>query len=187
METYRLTADGRRNALVLLVGALIIWAFALWTFRTTLGISYNPLRFFGSLAAAFVGGLGPGQIIPALLLLVLIVATPFVIWNIFEEYAASYTLTDDGLRFESTGVALTYPWSSISAIRRTDAADAGDEPDETLEIGADLTGQIANPVARFLHAQAYGRTRLPIYGGVERRDELIDEIRRRARLAELSA
>ena len=52
MKTYRLSSAGRRTARILLVGALIIWAFALWTFRRTLGISYNPLLFWGSLAFA---------------------------------------------------------------------------------------------------------------------------------------
>ena len=36
MKTYRLSAAGRRTTLVLLVGALLIWAFAIWTLRSTL-------------------------------------------------------------------------------------------------------------------------------------------------------
>jgi hypothetical protein len=186
MKTYSLSPSGRRTALILLVGALIIWAFALWTFRSTLGISYNPIQFWASLRAAIQGdngqGLSIGQIVPALLMLVLIVATPLVIWNILEEWAATYTPTDDGLRFMSLGVDLVYPWGGIGAIRRVD--DDSDEPIDELLLREDYTAQIHNPVLRFLHGQAYGRRKLPLYAGLQDRDELLGEIRRRASLSE---
>jgi hypothetical protein len=185
MKTYRLSSAGRRTALILLVGALIIWAFALWTFRRTLGISYNPLLFWGSLRAAMQGadgqGLAIGQIVPALLMLVLIVATPLVIWNILEEWAATYTPTDSGLRFTSLGIDLVYPWAGIGAIRQLD--EDSDEPMDELLLREDYTRQIRNPVLRFLHGQAYGRRKLPLYAGIQGRDELLTEIRRRTDLA----
>jgi hypothetical protein len=184
MKTYRLSSSGRRTALILLVGALIIWAFALWTFRRTLGISYNPLLFWGSLRAAIQGadgqGLSIGQIVPALLMLVLIVATPLVVWNILEEWAAAYTPTDTGLRFASLGIDLVYPWAGIGAIRHLD--EDSDEPMDELLLREDYTRQIRNPLLRFLHGQAYGRTKLPLYAGLQERDELLAEIRRRAEL-----
>jgi hypothetical protein len=186
MKTYRLSPSGRRTALILLVGALIIWAFALWTFRSTLGISYNPALFWSSLRAAIQGengqGLSISQIVPALLMLVLIVATPLVIWNILEEWAATYTPTDDGLRFDSLGVAVTYPWDGIGAVRGVD--EDSDEPMDELLLREDYTRQIRNPLLRFLHGQAYGRRKLPLYAGLQDRDELLVEIRRRAGLAE---
>jgi hypothetical protein len=177
MRTYRLSAAGRRTALILLVGAITIWAFALWSFRSTLDVSYNPLAFWGSLRASVEKGLGISQIVPALLMLVLIVATPLLVWNLLEEWAAAYTPTDAGLRFESLGVRVTYPWDAISAVRRVD--DDDDDPIDELVLRADYTRQIGNPVLRFLHGQAYGRTRLPLYGGLEDRDALIREIRAR--------
>ena len=89
MKTYRISSSGRRTALILLVGALIIWVFALWTFGCTLGISYNPLAVLGVAARCHPGrsrqGLSISQIVPALLMLVLIVATPLVIWNIWRS------------------------------------------------------------------------------------------------------
>jgi hypothetical protein len=182
MKTYRISPSGRRTAIILLGCALIIWAFALWTFRSTLGISYNPVTFWSTLRASIEQGLSVSQIVPALLMLVLIVATPLVVWNILEEWAAAYTPTEEGLRFRSLGVALTYPWAGIGAIRRVD--EDSDEPIDELVLNADYTSQIHNPVLRFLHAQAYGRTKLPLYAGLEDREELLAEIRQRAGLIE---
>jgi hypothetical protein len=188
MKTYRISSAGRRTTIVLLLGALIIWAFALWTFRSTLGLNLNPAEFWGSLRAGIEGqngqGLSISQIVPALLMLVLIVATPLVIWNILEEWAAAYTPAEDGLRFSSLGIALLYPWSGIGSIRRVD--EDSDEPMDELVLNDDYTRQIRNPVLRFLHGQAYGRTKLPLYAGLEDRDELLAEIRQRAGLVEES-
>lgn len=180
MKTYRLSPAGRRTALILLIGALIIWAFALWTFRTTLGISYNPIEFWGTLRQQIDAGLSIGQIVPALLMLVLIIATPLVVWNILEEWAAAYTPAEEGLRFTSLGLDLTYPWAGISAIKRVD--EDSDEPVDEVVLKEDYTRQIGNPVLRFLHGQAYGRTKLPLYAGLADRDELLEAIRQRAGL-----
>lgn len=180
MKTYRLSPTGRRTSVVLLIGALIIWAFAIWSFRSTLNISYNPLQFWPSLSATIADGLTISQVVPALLMLVLIVATPLLIWNLLEEWAATYTVTSEGLRFASLGIQVMYPWAAISAVHRSD--DDGDEPLDELVVTGDPSRQISNPVLRFLHTQGYGRNRLPIYAGLEARDELITEIRQRAGL-----
>jgi hypothetical protein len=182
MKTYRISPFGRRTALILLVGALIIWVFAIWTFGSTLGISYNPVAFWGTLRASIEQGLSISQLVPALLMLVLIVATPLVIWNICEELAASYTPAEDGLRFAALGVKLLVPWDGIGAIRRVDADS--DEPMDELILREDYTGQIRNLLLRFLHAQAYGRTKLPIYAGVADRDDLLAAIREHAQIIE---
>jgi hypothetical protein len=182
MKTYRISPSGRRTALILLVGALIIWVFALWTFSSTLGISYNPIAFWGTLRASIEQGLSISQLVPALLMLVLIVATPLVIWNICEELSAAYTPAEDGLRFSAPGVMLRVPWAGIGAVRRLD--EDSDEPIDELVLREDYTGQIRNPLIRFLHGQAYGRTRLPIYAGVTDREELLTTIRERAQLTE---
>lgn len=176
MRTYRLSAAGRRLCLALLVGALLIWAFALWSFGNTLRISYNPLAFVGSLRDSLAAGIGVAEVVPALLMLALIVATPLLIWSLLTEWSAAYTPTPEGLRFESLGVALTHPWASVRAVRPAD--DDGDEPLDEVLLGADQSAQIANPLVRLLHRQAHGRARLPIYPGLEHRDDLIAEIRR---------
>jgi len=180
MKTYRISPSGRRTALILLAGALIIWIFALWTFGSTLGI--NPLALWSTLRANIEQGLSISQLVPALLMLVLIAATPLVIWNICEELAAAYTPTDDGLRFSALGIRLIVPWAGISAIRRVD--EDSDEPMDELILREDYTSQIRNRLLRFLHAQAYGRTKLPIYAGVADRDELLAAIHQQAQLVE---
>jgi hypothetical protein len=176
MQTYRLSAAGRRLTLVLLVAALLIWAFAIWSFASTLRISYHPLELWPSLQQSLADGLGVGQVVPALLMLALIVATPLLIWNLLEEWAAAYTPTPEGLRFESLGLRVTYPWSAIETLRRVD--DDAEEPLDELLLDGDYGAQIGNPVVRFLHRQAFGATRLPIYAGIEDRDDLIAAIRR---------
>lgn len=175
MSTYRLSPAGRRSTLVLLIAALLIWAFAVWSFASTLRISYNPLQLWPSLQQSLAEGLGVGQIVPALLMLVLIIATPLLIWALCEEWSAAYSPTPEGLRFESLGVRMFFPWASIGGLR---PAEHSDEPLDELLLEGTQGAQIANPLVRFLHRQAFGANRLPIFAGVERRDELIAEIRR---------
>ncbi len=177
MQTYTLSPTGRRTTLVLLLAALAIWAFAIWSFRSTLGADVNPFTF----RALPPEGLSISQIVPALLMLVLIIATPFLIWNLLEEWAARYTPIEEGLRFESLGVSLLYPWDSMTAIRTRDA-DSDDPFDEVL-LSRSSADQIKNPLLRFLHVQAYGSKRLPIYSGLANRDDLLALIRERAGIA----
>ncbi len=176
MKTYRLSATGRRTTLLLLVAGLIIWAFALWSFRSSLNIDYNPLNFISSLSASIEQGLNISQIVPALLMLVLIVATPLLIWNLIEEWGAGYTPEDDGLRFTAPGgINILYPWDDLAMLRQRN--DDSDEPLDELVFHSDHTGSIGNPVVRWLHRQAYGKTVLPIYPGLQQRDELLATIR----------
>ena len=49
MKTYQLSATGRRNVMLLMIGAGLIWVFAIWTFQSTLAISYSPGKILDSL------------------------------------------------------------------------------------------------------------------------------------------
>lgn len=180
MKTYQLSSLGRRNVILLMIGAALIWVFAVWVFQSTLAISMNPATVVSSLQAAVAEGLSVDRTVPALFMVVLMVAAPLTMWNIGMEWGVRYTPTADGLRYQSAGVAMTIPWSSIAEIRPIDADS--DEPSHELRLKVDPTPQITNPLLRILHAQAYGRVILPIYAGIEHREELIDEIRRRAGL-----
>jgi hypothetical protein len=183
MKTYRLSPAGKRQVIVLLLAALLIWAFAVWSFASTLGISYNPLRLWPSLQQSLAAGLGVGQVVPALLMLALIIATPLLFWALLVEWAAAYTPGADGLQFETIGARLSLPWDAVRGIDRADDGvgshdEAQPQPFDELLLTGDTSAQIANPLVRFLHGQAIGHGRLPLYDGVERRDELIAEIQR---------
>ncbi len=181
MKTYRLSPSGRRSAIVLLIGALMIWVFALWTLRIALATSSDPSAgFVQALRENLDRGLSIGQIIPALLMTVLLVATPLAAWSILEELGAQYTPTDAGLRFTSFGVALTCPWNSVVSVRRLDGEN--DEPFDEVTLSDDFSTQIRNPLVRWLHRQACGARRLIIYAGLADRDDLLHEIRMRAGL-----
>ncbi len=181
MKTYRLSSAGRRKTLVLLGAALLIWAFALWSFASTLRISYNPFRFWPALQESLAQGLGVGQVVPALLMLVLIVATPLLIWALLAEWALAYTPTEDGLQVESLGLRLDCPWSSVRAVRSTDADS--DEPWAEVLLAGEPGMSTTHPLLRFLYRQAWGPGRLPIAPGLEERDELIATIRRSSTMA----
>lgn len=161
MKNYHLSPSGQRTTLVLLAGALVIWAFAIWTLRS-------------SLAALNTDGPTVSQVVPALLMVILIIATPLVIWNLLEEWSAQYTTSPDGLQFRSMGLVLTIPWDGISAVRL--AEQDADEPVHELLLTQDISNQIGNPLVRFLHTQAYGSTKLPIFGGLADREQLLHEI-----------
>ena len=57
MKTYQLSATGRRNVMLLMIGAGLIWIFAIWTFQSTLAISYSPGKILDSLQASLGQGL----------------------------------------------------------------------------------------------------------------------------------
>lgn len=180
MHIHRLNQEGRRTAVVLLVSALIIWAFAIWMFSTML-VGESDAGFWAAASNTLVSGLGLDRIIPLVLLSILIVATPLAIWNILEEWAAEYSIEEDGLRYQSLGVALTYPWKGIVGLHRPE-----DESDETmyeLRMARDYTRQIRNPLLRVLHSQAVGSRTLPIPTGLTNREALLDAIMERANLS----
>jgi len=170
MKTYRLTTVGRRTTLILIIGAILLWIFALSVLRSTLGIGaqeFNPWE------------LGAGKLIPAAVLITMLVAAPLLLWSLWEEWTTSYTVGDDGLTYRTVpGIALHYPWSAIRGLRQGDGDDAIAE----LIVQPDRE-QIRNPLLRWLHRQAFGANRVPIYADVEARDELVAEIFQRSGLA----
>jgi hypothetical protein len=179
MKTYRLSKNGRTIAGGLALGGLVVWCFALWKLADVLGLNY--LRLPSTLRGAVEQGLTASQIVPALMLLVLIVAAPLLIWNVIEEWSTTYTVRDDGLVYDTVqGISVLYPWSAIKGLRRVDPE--ADEPVHELLVDQAEIRQINSRVLRWLHRQAFGRSRIPIYAHVVDRAELIDAIVSRAGL-----
>ncbi len=176
MKTYRLTSTGRRTTLILMIATVLIGGFALYTLQSTLGFRY--LDFGPSVAAMLERGLGPGELIPGGILLMMIIAAPLLLWSLWEEWSTTYGVSAEGLTYKTVrGIALHYPWSAVRTVRRRDEGEAIVEV-----VVAPGSAHIPHPLLRWLHHQAFGANIVPIYPGVEARDELIGQIVERAGL-----
>ena len=182
-KTYRLGRAGRRVAYLLLVGSVLIWGFALWTLKNTLKIGLRPenilptLKLLAKRLLGFAGTepLTAEEAIPALVMAVLVVVVPLLIWNIIEELRASFTVGPNGLTFQSWGIRLEYPWTEVADLRPVD--EETEEPLHELVVRASRLATIRGGLARFLHWQAYGPKKIPLYSGLEERDDLLARIR----------
>lgn len=183
MKTYRLDQNGRRATLLLMLGALAVWLFALWKLPDALStenVQVSYLRLPSTLAAVIADGLSVSQIIPALLFIVLIVVAPLLIWNLLEEWSTTYVVRDDGLEYDTVqGIKVLYPWQAIKGVRIVDPEARA--PDYEVLVDDEIC-QIRSRLLRWLHRQAFGRSRIPIYARVGERHELIAEIVNRAGL-----
>ncbi|HEX6288734.1 MAG TPA: hypothetical protein VFZ66_06060 [Herpetosiphonaceae bacterium] len=184
MKTYRLNATGRRATLLLMLGALAVWLFTLWKLPdilSTQNVTVSYLRLPSTLGAAIRDGLTASQVVPALLFGVLIVAAPLLLWNLLEEWSTTYVVRDDGLLYDTVqGISVLYPWTAIKGLRQVDPES--NAPVHELIVDDAGICQIRSRVLRWLHRQAFGRSRIPIYAHVADRDELIAAIVARAGL-----
>lgn len=182
---YPISPEGRRQAIVLLLGVASLWVFAVW-----------------SLINLFEGGLGGIEWVSMALMLGIVLVAPVVGWALLEEANSRITTDESGISYHSlAGIDLHYKWDDLSGFQSTgrkgkiarfflgdddkeaDIQDNGNldveeedaEPDTRLLNAPDLTAQIKNPLARILHKLSHGAS-LPLYGGIERRDELLAEI-----------
>lgn len=154
-----------------MVGTCLLWCSAIWLFQAALGIDYTDPG--PTLRATLQDGLGVARLIPAGVLLALIVIAPLLLWSLRQELSSSYTLSDAGLTYRIAAGTLHYPWTAIRGIALED--------DETLGavlVTPDILKHIGNPLSRWLYRQAFGVDRVPLYAGVESRDELVREITR---------
>ena len=195
-DEYPISPEGRRQAIVLLLGVASLWLFAAW-----------------SLVNLFEGGVGGIEWVSLTLMLGIVLVSPVVGWALLEEANSRFITGEEGIRYRSLmGIDLQYKWSELSTFetrerkskvarfflgdddedmkdegRRTEdggreltegESDAEDEdndavqPDTRLIRTPDRTGQINNPLARILHKLSHGAS-LPLYGGIERRDDLL--------------
>ena len=99
-QIYRMSAEGRRTAWILLMGVVTIWIFALWTLITQLQ-----------------GGLSGPEWVTALLMVGILLVAPVVGWTLWEEQAAVITLDEQGLTYRSLpGLDLRYAWSQVAGV-----------------------------------------------------------------------
>ncbi|HKP54027.1 MAG TPA: hypothetical protein VJ183_15420 [Chloroflexia bacterium] len=181
---YPISPEGRRQAIVLLLGVATLWLFAVW-----------------SLITLFDGGLSGIEWVSAVLMLGIVLVAPVVGWALLEEANSRITTSESGIRYCSLmGIDLLYKWEELSDFQATgrkgkiarfflgddkdesahDTADAAPseddtEPDTRLLNTPDRINQIQNPLARILHKLSHGAS-LPLYGGIECRNDLLNEI-----------
>ncbi|WP_322511065.1 hypothetical protein [Chloroflexus sp.] len=172
-RSYRLSPAGRRENLLMIAVAMLLWVFALWSFASTLRLNLHPTAFWSDLQRVFAQPPALEQTAPALLLLVLILATPLLIWNFITEWDTVFAPSSEGLRYEAMGVRLCCPWEDIIALQPIPV-----NPNEAVVVYCqrDPAEAIANPLRRWLHRQMHGRQRLVIGADIEQRDELVQQI-----------
>lgn len=199
---YRMSRDGKRQGIILLLGVLSLEVFAVWSLVTILD-----------------RGLEGAEWVSALLMVAIALVAPPVAWTLLEELNSRYVVTAEGLRYNSIGgIDLLYPWGELAGFKteqrrgRVARFFLGDEEgtDNETNAGATTPGgtneeeeeseaepqalalhvresyrsqvesQLGNPLLRFLHTQAHGNT-IPLHGGIENRDELVSQIVSRIR------
>ena len=194
--TYPMSKEGRRQAIILLLGVISIWVFALWSLVTILQDGITGVEW-----------------VSGLLMLAILVVAPLVAWTLLEEANSRVSTSEDGITYSTLGgITLKYAWADIAGFKdkgrkgrlarfflgdddgdndklndmeksaRTVKASEDeemppeDEPETVLLVlRKDPADGIANPLLRFLHKQAQGSA-LPIYGGLENRKALLSEI-----------
>ena len=187
---YPISPEGRRQAIVLFLGVISLWVFAVW-----------------SIINLFEGGLGGVEWVSLVLMLGIALVAPVVGFALLEEANARIVTDEKGVRYRSlAGVDIFYEWGEITGFEQTgrrgraalfflgddepkaaeeieqadDAEPEADaEPDTRLLHMPERTGQIKNPLARILHKLAHGSA-LPIYGGIADREALLADITSRS-------
>ncbi len=201
---YRMSREGRRQGIILLIGVLSLEVFAVWSLITILD-----------------RGIEGAEWVSALLMLGIALVAPLVAWTLLEEINSRYLITAEGLRYTSIGgISLLYPWEELAGFKterrrgrvarfflgeedpvETDnntttpdmtPGDTNNKEEEsevepqTLALQVresyrpQVDSQFGSPLLRFLHNQAHAYT-VPIHGGVENRDELLSQIASRIR------
>lgn len=152
---YRLSATGRKVAVVLLAGVASIFAFAGWTL-------YRLLP----------GGIDLGDAVPFVLMVGLLISTPLLAWNIIEELAVSVVISDDGLVFRSAGIAISCSWNEVVGFSEVEAGSWLGGEGGSVHLSRDCASAISNPLLRFLHWQANGPKRIRLYASLDDRESL---------------
>src|SRR5437879_5015753 len=91
---YPMSKDGRRQAIILLLGVISLWIFALWT-----------------LINIFEDGIKGVEWVSGLLMLGILLVAPVVGWALLEEANCRITTDAAGIRYQTlAGIDLAYKW-----------------------------------------------------------------------------
>ncbi len=100
-QTYSMSRQGRRQAILLLLGVASIWIFALWSLITILQDGVNGVEW-----------------VSLLLMLGMLLIAPLVAWTLLEEANASIVTTGKGIEYHSiAGITLTYNWEELDGFK----------------------------------------------------------------------
>ncbi|GAC1385605.1 MAG: hypothetical protein NVSMB42_05150 [Herpetosiphon sp.] len=170
-DRYHLTALGRRTTLALIAGTVVLLLTVVWMLGNVL--------HWGRLGSA---DLRAEVVVPGALLVVALVALPVMLWGLGEEWMTSYTISDDGLIYQTwRPIRIVYQWNQVYDVRRS--SEPRDDAIDDILVDPQAVRQIRNPLLRGLHLLALGRTRLPVYAGLEDRNGLVARIRARSQVA----
>ncbi|MEP6775373.1 MAG: hypothetical protein ABJA50_07230 [Chloroflexota bacterium] len=186
--SFPMSREGRRQAIVLLLGVISLAIFALW-----------------SLVNILQDGVSDVEWVTGAFMLAILLVSPLVAWTLLEEANTVVTTSDNGLTYRTLGgISLQYKWpdvagfkskqgksklarfflgdddapqeEAVSVTSEGDVENVAESPSTLLlPVHTDPALQLKSPLVRFLHKQAYGNT-IPLHSGLANRDLLINII-----------
>jgi hypothetical protein len=188
--SFPMSREGRRQAIVLLLGVISLAIFALW-----------------SLVNILQDGVSDVEWVTGAFMLAILLVSPLVAWTLLEEANTVVTISDNGLTYRTlAGISLQYRWPDVAGFKSKqgksklarfllgdddapqeeavpvtsegDVENVAESPSTLLlSVRTDPALQLKSRLVRFLHKQAYGDT-LPLHSGLANRDLLINNINR---------
>lgn len=100
-QTYPMSREGRRQAIVLLLGVISIWIFALWSLTTILQDGVSGVEW-----------------VSLLLMIGMLVVAPVVAWTLLEEANTRIITDSKGMRYQTiSGIILSYSWEELEGFK----------------------------------------------------------------------
>lgn len=173
--TYRVSTTGRWLIASFMAATVLVGLFAVWLLLDTLGLTLGE---FGESWRKAYPTWTAGQTVPAFLLAALLLATPLLLWSLACEWAARYTVNEDGVHFRSLGLTLHQPWARISGLRTIN-----ERSDQSPRIDVQVIESTRPSLGRRLfHRRTLGR--IPIYGQVANCAALVATIQEQIKRAD---
>lgn len=203
-NVYRMSREGRRQAYILLIGVLSIIVFAVWSLVTILDGGLTGAEWVSALLMLGIIVVAPAVawtlLEEANSRITLadngLRFTSIGGVDVRYRWEQLYGFQGRGQRGrvarfflgdEDDDAEAAAPGGSTGSTNNTNDTDNSDEEGDSEadaesvalrvreQYRGELARQLANPAVRFLYTQAHGNT-VPIYGGLENRDELVSRI-----------